>query len=112
MLQVKDLINDIIYAQGENEEELVRSWNENLEEKFDWIINSGDFFEGDKEYEQLKELFEETTEEVYGIDGIKDVINTLNEAYESQFIEGLDEEEKSLEWSNISNTQVSEKYYK
>lgn len=112
MTQVKDLLNDIIYAEGNTDEEIVASWNENLKAKFSWVKDSGDFFEGDEEYKQLEELFEEATKEVYGTEEIKDVIYLLNEAYDSQFIEAIDEEGKALEWSNLTNSLVDRRYYR
>jgi hypothetical protein len=96
MLQVKDLINDITYAQGENEEEIVKSWNENLKEKFGWIED--------------EELLEEIAEEIYDLEGIKNMINTINEAFDSQFIDAIDNN-KALKWSNMTNTLVDKKYY-
>ena len=96
MLQVKDLINEITYAQGENEEEIVKSWNENLKEKFDWIED--------------EELLEEIAEEIHDLEGIKDMLNTINEAFDSQFIDAIDNN-KALKWSHMTNTLVDKKYY-
>lgn len=96
MLQVKDLINEIVYANGENEEELVKNWNKNLKGKFDWLED--------------EEILEEITEEVYSIENIKDVLDTINEAFDSQYIDAI-EDGKALRWSHITNALVDKKYY-
>lgn len=96
MLQIIDLINDIIYAQGKNEKEIINNWNENLKGKFDWVED--------------EELLEEITEEVYSIENIKDVLDTVNEAFDSQYIDAI-EDGKALRWSHITNALVDKKYY-
>lgn len=96
MLQIIDLINDIIYAQGKNEKEIINNWNENLKGKFDWVED--------------EELLEEITEEVYSIENIKDVFDTINEAFDSQYIDAI-EDDKALKWSHITNALVDKKYY-
>ena len=96
MLQVKDLINEIVYAKGENEEELVKNWNKNLKGKFGWIED--------------EELLEEIIEEAYDIEDVKDVLDTVNEAFDSQFIDAIDDG-KALMWSHITNNLVDKKYY-
>lgn len=96
MLQIIDLINDIIYAQGKNEKEIINNWNENLKGKFDWVED--------------EELLEEITEEVYSIENIKDVLDTINEAFDSQYIDAI-EDGKALKWSHITNALVDKKYY-
>ena len=96
MLQIIDLINDIIYAQGKNEKEIINNWNENLKGKFDWVED--------------EELLEEITEEVYSIENIKDVLDTVNEAFDSQYIDAI-EDGKALKWSHITNALVDKKYY-
>lgn len=96
MLQVKDLINEIVYANGENEEELVKNWNKNLKGKFDWLED--------------EDLLKEVSEEVSSIKDIKDVLDTINEAFDSQYIDAI-EDGKALRWSHITNALVDKKYY-
>lgn len=96
MLQIIDLINDIIYAQGKNEKEIIDNWNKNLKGKFDWLED--------------EELLKEVSEEVSSIKDIKDVLDTINEAFDSQYIDAI-EDGKALRWSHITNALVDKKYY-
>lgn len=96
MLEVKDLINDITYAQGESDEEVVNSWNKNLEDNFDWLED--------------EDLLKEVGEEASSIKDIKDVLETINEAFDSQYIDAI-EDGKALKWSHITNALVDKKYY-
>ncbi|WP_296115148.1 hypothetical protein [uncultured Anaerococcus sp.] len=40
MIETKDVINEIIYANGDDNEEITTSWNENLDKKFEWTTDT------------------------------------------------------------------------
>lgn len=71
MLTVYDFENDVIYAEGENLDELITSWNENSKEKLSWLLD--DSAMGDQD------TYKELTDEVYRLENLQDVISEINQ---------------------------------
>lgn len=76
-MRIYDNCNDYTYANGKTENELIKNWNENSKENFSWILDDlGNFNE--KEDENIKEFFEECTQEQESLTGIEFIINQIN----------------------------------
>ena len=76
-MKIYDNYNNYTYAKGNTEEELIQDWNKNAEENFSWILEDlGDFNE--KEDENIKEFFEECTQEQESLIGIEFIIKEIN----------------------------------
>lgn len=79
MKQIKNLLDGTIYAEGQTTEELVKSWNENIKENLEWLLDESTF-DDQKTYDEL-------TEEAYRIENIEAVIRELNQYSENNKIE-------------------------
>lgn len=96
MKQIKNLVDGTIYAVGNNDEALIKSWNENAEKNLEWIIDTFD----------NQEAYDELTEEVYRIENIEDIIYKLNDFSENNKIEIVEEE--LLSYENLMNVNYDE----
>ena len=79
MKKIINTIDGTIYAEGNNNEELVQNWNENIKENLDWLLDESTFDD--------KETYEDLTEEAYRIENIEAVIDQLNDYSENNKIE-------------------------
>ncbi|MBS4881873.1 MAG: hypothetical protein KHZ82_02280 [Peptoniphilus harei] len=79
MKKIINTIDGTIYAVGNNNEELVQNWNENIKENLDWLLDESTFDD--------KETYEDLTEEAYRIENIEAVIDQLNDYSENNKIE-------------------------
>lgn len=79
MKKIINTIDETIYAVGNNNEELVQNWNENIKENLDWLLDESTFDD--------KETYEDLTEEAYRIENIEAVIDQLNDYSENNKIE-------------------------
>lgn len=76
-MKIYDDYNNYTYAKGNTEKELIQDWNKNAEENFSWILEDlGNFNE--KEDENIKEFFEECTQEQENLIGIELIIKEIN----------------------------------
>lgn len=79
MKKIINTIDGTIYAEGNNNEELVQNWNENIKENLDWLLDGSTFDD--------KATYDELTEEAYRIENIEAVIDQLNDYSENNKIE-------------------------
>ena len=79
MKKIINTIDGTIYAVGNNNEELVQNWNENIKENLEWLLDASTFDD--------QETYDELTEEAYRIENLEDVIDQLNDYSESNKIE-------------------------
>lgn len=79
MKQIKNLLDGTIYAEGNNDEELVQNWNANIKENLEWLLDESTFDD--------QATYDELTEEAYRIENIEAVINQLNDYSENNKIE-------------------------
>ena len=79
MKKIINTIDGTIYAEGNNNEELVQNWNENIKENLDWLLDGSTFDD--------QETYDELTEEAYRIENIEAVIDQLNDYSENNKIE-------------------------
>lgn len=79
MKKIINTIDGTIYAEGNNNEELVQNWNENIKENLEWLLDESTFDD--------KETYEDLTEEAYRIENIEAVIDQLNDYSENNKIE-------------------------
>lgn len=68
MFRVYDKINDYEYARGNTIEELINNWNEQVEEKFSWIL----------ETENTQDFYNSVTEKCYRIENIYQIMDIVN----------------------------------
>lgn len=68
-----------IYAAGNNDEELVQSWNKNIKKNLEWLLDSSTFDD--------QATYDELTEEAYRIENIEAAIDQLNDYSENNKIE-------------------------
>lgn len=79
MKKIINTIDGTIYAAGNNNEELIQNWNENIKENLDWLLDASTFDD--------QETYDELTEEAYRIENIEAVIDQLNDYSENNKIE-------------------------
>ena len=79
MKKIINTIDGTIYAEGNNNEELVQNWNENIKENLDWLLDESTFDD--------QATYDELTEEAYRIENIETVIKQLNDYSENNKIE-------------------------
>lgn len=79
MKKIINTIDGTIYAAGNNNEELIQNWNENIKENLDWLLDGSTFDD--------QETYDELTEEAYRIENIETVIKQLNDYSENNKIE-------------------------
>ena len=79
MKKIINTIDGTIYAVGNNNEELVQNWNENIKENLDWLLDASTFDD--------QETYNELTEEVYRLENIENIIDQLNDYSENNKIE-------------------------
>ena len=79
MKKIINTIDGTIYAVGNNNEELVQNWNENIKENLDWLLDASTFDD--------QETYDELTEEAYRIENIENIIDQLNDYSENNKIE-------------------------
>lgn len=79
MKKIINTIDGTIYAEGNNNEELVQNWNENIKANLEWLLDGSTF--GDQA------TYDELTEEAYRIENIEAVIKQLNDYSENNKIE-------------------------
>lgn len=85
MITIKDVVNNIVYAQGKNEKEVVNNWNLQCKEKFEWILDNVNYCD-EEDYQELKKLYIWTTDKVYRFENIISVIKLINDTFDSQHI--------------------------
>lgn len=79
MKKIINTIDGTIYAVGNNNEELVQNWNENIKENLDWLLDESTFDD--------QATYDELTEEACRIENIEAVIKQLNDYSENNKIE-------------------------
>lgn len=79
MKQIKNLLDGTIYAEGNNNEELVQNWNENIKSNLEWMLDESTFDD--------QATYDELSEEVYRLENIEDIIDQLNDYSENNQIE-------------------------
>lgn len=79
MKKIINTIDGTIYAVGNNNEQLVQNWNENIKENLEWLLDESTFND--------QEAYEELTEEAYRIENIEEVIDRLNDYSDNNKIE-------------------------
>lgn len=79
MKKIINTIDGTIYAEGNNNEELIQNWNENIKENLDWLLDESTFDD--------QATYDELTEEAYRIENIETVIKQLNDYSENNKIE-------------------------
>lgn len=79
MKKIINTIDGTIYAVGNNNEELVQNWNENIKESLEWLLDESTFDD--------QTTYDELTEEAYRIENIEAVIDQLNDYSENNKIE-------------------------
>lgn len=79
MKKIINTIDGTIYAVGNNNEELVQNWNENIKENLEWLLDESTFND--------QETYDELTEEAYRIENLEDVIDQLNDYSDNNKIE-------------------------
>ncbi len=82
MLLVKNLVDGTIYASGEDEDELINSWNKNIKNNLEWLLDESTF--GDQE------AYDELTEEAYRMENIEEAIRKLNDLSENNDIKVIE----------------------
>lgn len=85
MITIKDVVNNIVYASGENDTELLASWNEKSKENFEWILDNVSYYD-EKDYMELKKLYIWVTDRAYRLENIISVVKLLNDTFDSQHI--------------------------
>lgn len=88
MITIKDVVNNIVYAQGKNDEEVVNNWNLQCKEKFEWILDNVSYCD-EEDYQELKKLYIWTTDRAYRFENIISVVKLINDTFDSQFIKIL-----------------------
>lgn len=79
MKKIINTIDGTVYAVGNNNEELVQNWNENIKKNLEWLLDASTFDD--------QETYEELTEEAYRIENIEAAIDQLNDYSENNKIE-------------------------
>lgn len=79
MKKIINTIDGTIYAAGNNNEELIQNWNENIKENLEWLLDESTFDD--------QATYDELTEEAYRIENIETVIKQLNDYSENNKIE-------------------------
>ena len=79
MKKIINTIDGTIYAVGNNNEELVQNWNENIKENLDWLLDESTFDD--------QATYDELTEEAYRMENIEAVIRELNQYSDNNKIE-------------------------
>lgn len=79
MKQIKNLLDNTIYAVGNNDKELVQNWNENIKKNLEWLLDASTFDD--------QATYDELTEEAYRIENIETAIKKLNNYSENNKIE-------------------------
>lgn len=67
---VINLTEHKMYASGANLAELLDSWNENIEEKLQWVL--------EEDYPRVEEIYEDITQEACYLCDIESTIDFLN----------------------------------
>ena len=67
-MKVKNLLDDIVYAVGNTEEELINDWNTNCKKNLEWILEL-----------DTEETYNNLTDEILRIENLEDVVDELNE---------------------------------
>ncbi|MDK8253803.1 MAG: hypothetical protein QP733_05065 [Dialister micraerophilus] len=88
MITIKDVVNNIVYAQSKNEEEVVNNWNLQCKEKFEWILDNVNYCD-EEDYQELKKLYILATDKAYRFENIISVVKLINDTFDSQFIKIL-----------------------
>lgn len=68
MYKIYDNCNKFEYARGATVDELINNWNNNVEEKFNWIL----------ETEDTQDFYNSVTEKCYRIKNIEDICKQVN----------------------------------
>lgn len=71
MKKIINTIDGTIYAVGNNNDELVQNWNENIKENLEWLLDESTF----------------NDQEAYRIENIEEVIDRLNDYSDNNKIE-------------------------
>ena len=79
MKKIINTIDGTIYAVGNNNEELIQNWNENIKANLEWLLDGSTFND--------QATYDEVTEEAYRIENIETVIDQLNDYSENNKIE-------------------------
>lgn len=79
MKKIINTIDGTIYAVGNNNEELVQNWNENIKENLEWLLDESTFDD--------QETYDELTEEIFRMKNLEDVIDQLNDYSDNNKIE-------------------------
>lgn len=79
MKKIINTIDGTIYAVGNNNEELVQNWNENIKENLEWLLDASTFDD--------QETYDELTEEIFRMKNLEDVIDQLNDYSDNNKIE-------------------------
>lgn len=79
MKKIINTIDGTIYAVGNNYKELVKSWNENIKENLEWLLDASTFDD--------EATYNELTEEAYRIENIETAVKKLNNYSENNKIE-------------------------
>ena len=67
-MKVKNLLDDMVYAVGNTEEELINDWNTNCKKNLEWILEL-----------DTEETYNNLTDEILRIENLEDVVDELNE---------------------------------
>lgn len=67
-MKVKNLLDDMVYAVGNTEEELINDWNTNCKKNLEWILEL-----------DTEETYNNLTDEIFRIENLEDVVDELNE---------------------------------
>ena len=68
MFKIYDNVNQYLYAQGANIEQLIEDWNNKAEENFSWIL----------ETENTEDFYNSVTEKCYRIENIYQIMDIVN----------------------------------
>lgn len=79
MKKIINTIDGTIYAVGNNNEELIKSWNENIKANLEWLLDESTFDD--------QAAYDELTEEAYRIENIETAVKKLNNYSENNKIE-------------------------
>lgn len=69
MFKIYDNVNQYLYAQGANIEQLIEDWNNKAEENFSWILES----------ENTEDFYNKVTDKCYRLKNIEDICKLVND---------------------------------
>lgn len=67
-MKVRNLLDNMVYAVGNTEEELINDWNANCKKNLEWILEL-----------DTEETYNDLTDKLFRIENLEDVIDKLNE---------------------------------